>query len=322
MVDVPDGKVVVGIVRFPSWSGGWAVVGPGDLEPVVWPLSADAADVARCFVGRVEGSQGKPRPSPWKWGEPEPSVAVELADRLVALDFDVTFVADVNRSVACRADVLQVPSQFGPVVRFANGDFSAMYSERPLVGWVLDLEWDGRAVRIPLEPLPAERALPAGQIPRTAEWLAGAAVKALVENGSETEKHACDLNLLDETPGPAEAVAWLRRCGLPADLAPLDGGGAGISLPGVSVILRRTSRRIGAPAIQADFGVASVEGRMPMIFSVSGFTRDAVRWAERAGIALWTMHEGRPPGAVTTLSKGLKPAVLASDCGERDVEDL
>jgi len=31
---------------------------------------------------------------------------------------------------------------------------------------------------------------------------------------------------------------------------------------------------------------------------------------------------GRPPVAVTTVSKGLMPIVVESHCGERDLDDL
>ena len=45
----------------------------------------------------------------------------------------------------------------------------------------------------------------------------------------------------------------------------------------------------GRPVIQQLYGVAALAGKRPFVFSVAGFTAEALEWADKAGVALFTL---------------------------------
>lgn len=63
----------------------------------------------------------------------------------------------------------------------------------------------------------------------------------------------------------------------------------------------------GRPVVQALYGIASLEGRAGLLFSLAGYTSAAVAWAEKAGIALFEFEldgsiEARSTSAAALLT--------------------
>jgi hypothetical protein len=75
-------------------------------------------------------------------------------------------------------------------------------------------------------------------------------------------------------------------------------GGVDVRATGVVAQVKWQSTPVGRPPIQQLFGVATVEGALPIFFSFSGFTPPAVQWASQAGVALHWL------GANKRLSRG------------------
>lgn len=94
------------------------------------------------------------------------------------------------------------------------------------------------------------------------------------------------------TPRDAEALArdWMRASGFRD--ARLTGGGADAGIDVVSrgavAQVKAHQRPVGRPEIQQLHGVASIENKEGIFFSLSGYTDQAMRWANSAGIALVT----------------------------------
>jgi hypothetical protein len=107
---------------------------------------------------------------------------------------------------------------------------------------------------------------------------------------------------LIRTPQDAEcaAAAWMRWMGY--DDAEVTGPGAD---GGVDVTSRRSVAQVktetlpvGRPALQRLHGVAMADGKEGLFFSLSGYTSQAVEWADLAGMPLFRFDlQGEPQAA-------------------------
>lgn len=109
----------------------------------------------------------------------------------------------------------------------------------------------------------------------------------------------------------AECAArdWLRCAGHPnAELTP-DGADGGYDVFSDAVVAQVKAEMVptGRPVIQQIAGIAAVEGKSAMCFSLAGFTREATVWAARAGVQLYrstckVSPKAWPPGVARLMS--------------------
>ena len=57
---------------------------------------------------------------------------------------------------------------------------------------------------------------------------------------------------------------------------------------GAVVQVKAESKPFGRPVVQQLFGIASVRKVKAVLFSLAGVTAEALEWADRAGVALFT----------------------------------
>lgn len=81
--------------------------------------------------------------------------------------------------------------------------------------------------------------------------------------------------------------------------APGADGGIDVITDSAVVQVKMESVRTARPVIQAIYGVAALEGRRAVCFSLAGYTRDALAWATRAGVACF---EFAFDGSITSLN--------------------
>ncbi len=96
------------------------------------------------------------------------------------------------------------------------------------------------------------------------------------------------------TPKAAEELAagWLRSNGFDAVTTnPGADGGVDVVAPGVVAQVKYWNTPVGRPEVQKLNGVASQRGDLAIFFSRSGYTRQAIEFANSAGIALLTMQD-------------------------------
>ena len=111
---------------------------------------------------------------------------------------------------------------------------------------------------------------------------------------------------LIRTPSDAELAAarWLRWMGFEdADITP-DGPDGGIDVLGAGIIAQVKAEMVktGRPIVQQTFGIARAAQCDGAVFSLSGFTTEAVQWAEEHGVALFEFDFQGEPQSVTVLA--------------------
>lgn len=85
----------------------------------------------------------------------------------------------------------------------------------------------------------------------------------------------------------AEYMRWLGFTGVRLTATGPDGGVDVVAHEALAQV-KAEMRPAGRPAIQSIYGLASLEGKHALFFSLSGYTREAMSFATRAGVALFT----------------------------------
>ena len=68
-------------------------------------------------------------------------------------------------------------------------------------------------------------------------------------------------------------------------------GGIDVESSDLVVQCKHVKGNVGAPDIQKIFGIASKDRKTAVVFSAGGFTKEGLRWANQAGVALITLRE-------------------------------
>lgn len=206
---------------------------------------------------------------------------------------EITGVAGANRTIpdevqGSRAPVA-VPESFGDALRVKMPWGTGTLARKPTLGWVFDAH-DGlltRRLDLAMFATGASRGVP-GLVTDDPELLVRGVVGAV--QAGPWEALAGEVSPVDvegtEQPLQAAAAWWLREFGY-AGVEPPMWDHPGVRGP-VHVVVTETFCRLGA--IKTAFADAAVEGKALVIFSVGGYTRDATAWADRAGVALYSMH--------------------------------
>lgn len=107
----------------------------------------------------------------------------------------------------------------------------------------------------------------------------------------------------------AQVVAqeWMRYFGyIDARVGP-DGPDGGVDVDSSVAVaqVKAEMRPTGRPVVQHIFGVAAHEGKSALVFSLAGYTDDAVDWATEAGVALFRFDLSGEPEPVTGAAKDM-----------------
>jgi hypothetical protein len=86
----------------------------------------------------------------------------------------------------------------------------------------------------------------------------------------------------------AEFITHLGFDGVELEQGGADGG-VDVRVPGLLVAqVKATKSRVGRPVIQQIYGIGQAESAFPAVFSLSGFSKQAVKWANEQSVALFT----------------------------------
>jgi hypothetical protein len=112
----------------------------------------------------------------------------------------------------------------------------------------------------------------------------------------------------------AEAVAcsWLREMGHRDAALTRTGTDAGVDIRGKKVVaqVKWQGAPTGRPTVQQLAGAAAHERKSGAFFSRAGYTREAVVWAERHGLALFSIDDVGGVRASTTSAKRMLGRVV------------
>ncbi|MGY2001697.1 hypothetical protein [Blastococcus sp. SYSU DS1024] len=326
--------------------GAWIVVRP--LEPhqpgelTAWPLETPPAALLDVVAEAARASiERRPLLSPYFWGRVEHSDITGLADALVALGVPAGAI-QVPRALKPEGNRLVRDS--GHLERLVlQEEMDAAQVEvalRPHLGWTADLEvYDdpgsrGRmdvrfAVHHVREPRPD---MPLGELP--VDDLAG-----LLREWSAADPETSKWGRLwryAPTPRWSERyeedlddhwffASWFRWCGF-TDVRPQKAG-RGVQLGGKHLLvhLHSAASSAGLSVVQRVQGQASVTARRAAVMSRAGFTRQALRWAEDAGVALFGIGRDAVPRPANEAAAHLMPEpgeILPSACADSACRDF
>lgn len=108
----------------------------------------------------------------------------------------------------------------------------------------------------------------------------------------------------------AEVVAWLRRLGHGDVTRTSSGADGGVDLVGRHLVGQVKTQRtpVSAPLVQALNGVAAADGKQPVFFALAGYTPQAIAFANRAGLALFTLDDVADPRPLNESARALLSA--------------
>lgn len=260
-----------------------------------WPVSAECSDVAAAawiMYGSCSRADGV-LPSPWRWSETEPSDIVAVADILAAAGMEVTAVADSNRLIPNRLeshrDVRPLPEHFGPALRTECDWGTLMLSRRQSLGWVLDGN-DGLSSR--RLPLAHHMGRTDHQFPgvgeATPQQLADG-VRAAVETGpwDSLGVRFAFADFPGDVPVHEHVAWWMRELGYPH--AHAYGYDQPVVEAPVHVSINVRGRQLSLAEVKAAFADAALTSKPLFLFARAGFSRPAIQWADRAGVALFQL---------------------------------
>ncbi|MGY1671405.1 hypothetical protein [Geodermatophilus sp. SYSU D00710] len=320
--------------------GAWIVVRPlGPHKPrelTAWPLETPpatlldfAAEAARASIER------RPLRSPYCWGRGEHSVITGLADALVARGVPAEDI-HVPRALTPDIENNKLVRDGGHPERLVlQEETRAAQVEvalRPGLGWTADLEvhdepgsrgrMDVRfAVYRVREPRPD---MPLGELP--VDELAGLLREWWAADGGTSNKRG-RLWRFAPTPRWSDLYdgdlddhwalsSWFHWCGF-TDVQPQKAG-RGVQLSGKHLLvhLHPAASSAGLSVVQRVQGQASVTASRAAVISLAGFTRQARRWADDAGVALFGLAGGAVPRPVNEAAAHLMPeqGKLLADC--------
>ncbi|GAB3760343.1 hypothetical protein FB382_003077 [Nocardioides ginsengisegetis] len=121
-----------------------------------------------------------------------------------------------------------------------------------------------------------------------------------------------ELRLIRTAHEAEQVVAeWLTYLGFGSASLTKSGPDGGIDVQTSTVVAQVKMEAVpsGRPALQQLLGAAVIEAKTPVFFSLAGYTREAVEWADRASMALFQFDfQGEP----TPVNESARSAVAAA----------
>ena len=268
------------------------------------PATFGAAPVAQCMVARLDAWEtGSPIASPWRWDEPEQSEITRLADALTSRGVEISVVVGVNRFERDFRRPLE--SEPPPLAKSGGGNWlhaagnkrELRVAIRPQLGWTVDLVHEQWRDRLDLAAILGQQRERPG-VPKTSVTVdeVVAVARGLLEEDQSLSvpprPRPPDTDALE--PATEFLLDWMRWIGF-SDVAMETSPRArdfAFRSDEVGVHFHRAGRPANLAAVQRHVGVALVDGKLPMMFSTQGYTRDAQEWSNRAGAALFSTGRG------------------------------
>lgn len=300
IVDLPparvagDRRVLAGITS-DQFSIGWVVAGGATrgLLQIVLPLASTDAQLADAVADMYRAClDGGPLSSPTRWAQVEESMATVIADELTDdVEVEIRAVVASHRLVPPFAnhwnDAREAPAQIEEAVALDHPKFGeALLWRRSEIGWTLDVGTSVFARRLDLRRhLGLGPASAPGWVGDDIALLAGAVRSALTEDlFTDNDMPLADWDINGREFAAAYGFAWwMRHWGF--DVSPDRQSRTDEVLAAERVLLR--DAYVNLAQVQREFADATVEQKKLWIVSTHGFTRDATRWADRAGVVLF-----------------------------------
>lgn len=308
LADEPNRGVGLAVVRA-RYTHVWAVIDGMDIfhgNLLVWPLhgTSDETLVDALHVCAVTAERGGSLPSPWRWNESGSSELTELADLLTARRMAVGHVTAGNRYRALKSGVIDfdvdiAESWEGQFLEARTDDMDVRVSLKPALGWLVDVRYDQEGVwrRVDLgawlegQENSSEPGVPRGGVAlsQLADFVAhelhriDAAEywKPETEYGEARDGNAVPTSVKLSPLMLAEAVvAQLRERGF-GDVS--EGTGDSVFRSDRFWIeWREGGSTLSTPMLQRLNGVAAAEGRRLVLLAMSGISRPAATFADKA----------------------------------------
>jgi len=115
------------------------------------------------------------------------------------------------------------------------------------------------------------------------------------------------------------AAAWMRWFGYHDAAVTASGADGGVDVVSSAVIaqVKATMAPVSRPQVQQLAGIASVEQKVALFFSLTSFTREACDWADRAGMALFQFDLAGEPEPVNSHAATVMSSVGRCAGGEQ-----
>ena len=100
---------------------------------------------------------------------------------------------------------------------------------------------------------------------------------------------------MDFKEAEAAALKWMRKMDFVGAKLTQGGADGGVDVTSKVAVaqVKAEARPTGRPAVQRIHGVAVSVGRKALFFSTGGYTAQASKWADEAGVALFVLDEYR-----------------------------
>jgi hypothetical protein len=308
-------RVVLGQVRSHHVAH-WLVAGPGPQGFVTsaWDLNIEKEHLRDAVLATYDACLAKSEvPSPWRWAEPTRSFIVQVADALVDAGIEVDAVASSNRRVpdlSARDDESKtVPESFGDALRIELEWGTATLAHKPSLGWVLDANDHLITRRLDLGLFATgEPSIAPGYATDDPAALVEAVARGVREGRWDSLEGQLRHSSIVYSDRPLlYATAWWMR-ELCYPLAEVD-------LESPRVISAQhvvtAAKRCGVGEVQRAFAEATVEGKPLVMFATRGYTRDAVKWADKAHLPLFNLWDDQYKlSAASSLAEEHIPTVI------------
>jgi hypothetical protein len=264
----------------------------------VWDLETAADQLRDALLATYDACLAKSEiASPWRWAEPFRSTVVRVAEGLTKCGLDVEGVVSANRLLPDQVEGAGkprwVPNDFGDALRIKMRWGVSTLARKATLGWVFDANDHLVTRRVDLARyLTGNISRSPGLATDDADLLVQAVARAVDEAKWDPAEGRISYGDTRDAAHPLDAAAawWLRELGYPSVEARTweDVGGGG-PLHGVSGPLHvvTTAKRCGLGAVKTAFADAALKRQPLVMFAEGGYTRDALRWANKASVALY-----------------------------------
>jgi hypothetical protein len=301
-------------VVFAQGRGGmphWLIVGSRsyDLVSFAWSLESADDQLRDALLATYDACLAKSEiASPWRWAQPVQSTIVRVAEGLTNAGLDVQGLVSANRLIPDQFEGAGkpswVPPDFGDALRIKMRWGVSTLARKATLGWVFDANDHLVTRRVDVARYITGTISPSpGLATDDVDLLVQAITRAVNEGEWDPGQGRISHSDIGYATDPLDGAAawWLRELGYPnvEARASHEGGMCG------PFHVFTTDKQCRLHAVKTAFADAAVEGKPLVVFAQGGYTRDALKFATRASVALYV---------IDSQSLGIYPAsALASE---------